>query len=77
MIPLSNLAFRRIEFLASRSASCRSKSWYEGGCQEGVTGQRPTCSSMDGVTPDSDAMKPQAPACAICPKNEFKQEGAS
>lgn len=62
-----------LDVIVLRSASYRSKSWYEGGYQEGVSGQRPTCSSLDGVTPDRDATKPQATACALCPKNEFKQ----
>lgn len=61
-----------LDVIVLRSASYRSKSWYEGGYTEGITGQRPTCSSLDGVQPDHDAMKPQAPACAICQKNEFK-----
>ena len=62
-----------LDCIVLRSASYRSKSWYEGGYSDGVTGQRPTCSSLDGVAPDSDVIKQQAAACAICPKNEFKQ----
>jgi hypothetical protein len=62
-----------LDVIVLRSASYRSKSWYEGGYQEGASGQRPTCSSLDGVAPDGDVPKRQAEACAICPKNEFKQ----
>ena len=63
-----------LDVIVLRSASYRSKSWYEDGFQDGAsTGKRPTCSSLDGVTPDSDVLKMQAQACAICPKNEFKQ----
>lgn len=62
-----------LDCIVLRSASYRSKSWYEGGYSEGITGQRPTCASLDGVTPDHDVIKAQAAACAICPKNEFKQ----
>lgn len=61
-----------LDVIVLRSAAYRSKSWYEGGYSEGVTGQRPTCASLDGVTPDHDVIKQQSPACAICPKNEFK-----
>lgn len=63
-----------LDVIVLRSASYRSKSWYEDGFQDGQsTGKRPTCSSLDGVSPDTDAMKPQSSACALCPKNEFKQ----
>jgi hypothetical protein len=62
-----------LDVIVLRSAGYRSKSWYEGGYSEGVTGQRPTCSSLDGVMPDGDVVKKQAEACAICSKNEFKQ----
>lgn len=62
-----------LDVIVLRSASYRSKSWYEDGFQDGTsTGKRPTCSSLDGVAPDHDALKVQAQACAICPKNEFK-----
>jgi hypothetical protein len=62
-----------LDGIVLRSASYRSKSWYEGGYQEGITGVRPTCASLDGVVPDGDVVKKQAEACAICPRNEFKQ----
>lgn len=63
-----------LDVIVLRSASYRSKSWYEDGFQDGQsTGKRPTCASIDGVTPDSDVLKAQAGACALCPKNEFKQ----
>lgn len=61
-----------LDVIVLRSASYRSKSWYEGGYQEGMSGQRPTCASLDGVAPDHDVLKKQSEACAICPKNEFK-----
>lgn len=61
-----------LDVVVLRSAAFRSKSWYEGGYTEGVSGVRPTCASINGVNPDLDAMKPQAQACALCPRNEFK-----
>jgi hypothetical protein len=62
-----------LDCIVLRSASYRSKSFYKDGYQEGVSGMRPTCSSLDGVTPDSDAPEKQSTACALCPRNEFKQ----
>lgn len=62
-----------LDCIVLRSASYRSKSFYKDGYQEGVSGLRPTCASLNGVTPDSDAVEPQSSACSLCPRNEFKQ----
>lgn len=62
-----------LDCIVLRSASYRSKSFYKDGYQEGVSGLRPTCASLNGVTPDADAPEPQASACSLCPRNEFKQ----
>lgn len=62
-----------LDCIVLRSAPYRSKSFYKDGYQEGISGLRPTCASLDGVTPDSDTVERQADACALCPRNEFKQ----
>lgn len=47
-----------------------SKNFYPGGFTEGST-EAPTCSSMDGITPDPGGTQVQAPSCAVCPQNVF------
>ncbi len=47
-----------------------SKNYYPGGFTEGST-EAPTCSSIDGITPDPGGQQVQAPSCAVCPQNVF------
>lgn len=62
-----------LDVIVLRSASYKSKSYYPAGSfDQDSSGTRPTCSALDGVTPDSDVATPQAAACAICPRNEWK-----
>jgi hypothetical protein len=45
-----------------------SRMYYDGPFAEGLN-TAPTCTSIDGVTPDKFADKPQARSCAECPHN--------
>ncbi len=63
-----------LDVILLRSVAYKSKSYYPAGSftDAGSDGQRPVCSSLDGVTPDPDAQVKQSAACAICPRNEWK-----
>lgn len=62
-----------LDVIILRSPSYKSKSYYpKNSYQDGNDGERPTCAALDGVTPDLDIATPQANACALCPRNEFK-----
>lgn len=61
-----------IDVIILRQARSKSKSFYQQFDANASDGQRPLCSSIDGVTPDSDSMQRQAQACALCPRNEWK-----
>lgn len=64
-----------LDCIVLRSASFKSKSYYPAGSfDQDSGGTRPTCAALDGVTPDSDVAAPQAQACAICPRNEWKTD---
>jgi len=47
-----------------------SKNYYPGGYVEGST-ESPTCTSMDGITPNPQSEAVQAPSCAVCPQNVY------
>lgn len=66
-----------LDVIVLRSAPYKSKSYYEANSFDDQTsaGARPICASVDGVTPDADVTERQSQACAICPRNVFKQEG--
>ena len=62
-----------IDVIILKQARHKSKSYYEkydpaGGSE----GQRPICSSLDGIVPDADAAQKQSNACAVCPRNVWK-----
>lgn len=62
-----------LDCIVLRSASYKSKSYYPAGSFDADSGgSRPVCAALDGVTPDADVAEPQATACAICPRNEWK-----
>ena len=64
-----------LDVIVLRSASYRSKTFYlPGSFTEGSLGQPPLCASIDGVTPDAGVAQKQAEACAICPRNEWKDQ---
>ena len=65
-----------LDCIILRSASYKSKSYYPANSfNDNSSGERPVCSALDGVNPDRDAQTPQATACAICPRNEWKMVG--
>jgi hypothetical protein len=43
----------------------------------GDGGDRPLCSSIDGVLPDDDVTQQQAESCALCPRNVWKTDAAT
>ena len=65
---------RALNMVVVNAAPNISRTFYEGTYEEGKTAA-PDCWSADGVTPASDAAKPQASACADCPQN-IKGSGA-
>jgi hypothetical protein len=66
-----------LDVIILRAAPSKSKSFYpkDSFNDESSKGGRPTCSSLNGITPDADAQQPQASACALCPRNEWKMVG--
>jgi hypothetical protein len=61
-----------IDVIILRQARQKSKSFYQQYDTNASDGQRPLCSSIDGIVPDADSMQKQATACALCPRNEWK-----
>jgi hypothetical protein len=62
-----------LDVIVLRSPTYKSKSYYpKDSYVEGNEGDRPVCAALDGITPDLDIATPQAQACALCPRNEFK-----
>lgn len=63
-----------LDVIVLRAAGYKSKSYYpkDSFNDDTSAGSRPICSALDGVNPDSDVQEKQAPACAICPRNEWK-----
>lgn len=57
-----------IEVVIIKAAPTLSKSYYSSGFEEGSS-EAPDCHSYDAVAPAADAAKPQAKACASCPRN--------
>jgi hypothetical protein len=64
-----------LDVIVLRAASYKSKSYYpkDSFNDDTSAGQRPVCAALDGVNPDHDVAQPQAQACAICPRNEWKE----
>jgi hypothetical protein len=65
-----------LDVIILRSAPVKAKSYYpEGSFEiEGSAGKRPTCAAIDGITPDADVEVRQATACAICPRNVWRND---
>lgn len=64
-----------LDVIILRSAGYKSKSYYPAGSfDQDNSGGRPLCAALDGNTPDSGIAEPQAAACAICPRNEWKTD---
>lgn len=54
-------------------AKQKSKSFYAA-FDPNQDGGRPICSSIDGLVPDPDVQQKQSDTCALCPKNQWKQQ---
>lgn len=52
-------------------AKSLSKTYYPGTFVDGSE-DRPTCASIDGITPDADVPIKQNDHCSTCPRNEWK-----
>lgn len=64
-----------LDCIILQQAPVKSKSYFKKFDPNGSSeGERPICSSLDGVTPDADVMTKQAEACAICPRNVWKTD---
>jgi hypothetical protein len=59
-----------IEVVILRTHKGTAKTYYEGKYVQGSS-DKPTCYSNDGVTPATDAQKPQSKTCAVCPHNQW------
>lgn len=59
-----------IDVIIVRQAKNKSKSYYAK-YDPNSAGERPICSSLDGIVPDADAAQKQAPNCATCPRNAW------
>lgn len=55
-------------------AKQKSKSFYKAFDPNQSDGDRPICSSIDGVIPDPDVQQKQCDTCALCPRNAWKQQ---
>lgn len=62
-----------IDVIVLKQAPHKSKSYYKQYDQDSA-GERPVCSSINGVVPDADAQEKQADACALCPRNVWKTD---
>jgi hypothetical protein len=59
-------------------APSKSKSFYaKYDPNSGDSGERPICSSIDGVLPDDDVTTEQSPTCALCPRNVWKTDATT
>lgn len=56
------------------NAPQKSKSFYKAFDPNQSEGDRPICSSIDGVVPDPDVTTKQSDTCALCPRNEWKTQ---
>ncbi len=61
-----------IDVVILRQARHKSKSFYAKYDPTSSDGERPICSSMNGVVPDIDVQQQQAVTCALCPRNAWK-----
>lgn len=59
-----------VQVVIIRAQEGLSKVFYkEGYDEEASAGQKPDCSSNDGIKPDAGAAEKQAKTCAVCPHN--------
>ena len=62
-----------IDVVILGQAPQKSKSFYEK-YDPNIEGQRPICSSIDGVVPDADVVLKQSETCVLCPRNVWKTD---
>lgn len=61
-----------VDVVIIKASKEKSKSFYlKGYDPETSEGQKPDCSSIDGVAPAADSPSPQAKKCATCPHNQW------
>lgn len=64
-----------LDCIILQQAKVKSKSYFKKYDPNGSSeGERPICSSIDGIIPDADVATKQAEACAVCPKNVWKTD---
>lgn len=61
-----------IDVVILGQAKQKSKSFYKKYDPGTSDGERPICSSIDGIVPDIDVMQKQCDTCALCPRNAWK-----
>jgi hypothetical protein len=66
-----------IDVVILGQAKQKSKSFYKKYDPNTSDGDRPICSSIDGVTPDQDVTTKQSETCALCPRNVWKTDPAT
>lgn len=61
-----------LDYVVLGAADVKSKSYYKKYVPGSSDGERPLCSSMNGVVPDADIAEPQHSTCGLCPRNAWK-----
>lgn len=62
-----------IDVIILGQAKQKSKSFYKK-FDPNQDGERPICSSIDGIVPDPDVIQKQCDTCVLCPKNVYKAD---
>lgn len=63
-----------IDVVILGQAHHKSKSFYKKYDPNTSDGDRPICSSIDGLVPDADVAAKQSETCALCPRNVWKTD---
>lgn len=63
-----------LDVIVLGQAKLKSKSFYKKYDPNTSDGDRPICSSMDGLVPDLDVTAKQCDSCALCPRNVWKTD---
>lgn len=66
-----------IDVIILGQARVKSKSYYKKFDQSTSDGDRPICSSIDGVVPDLDVVHKESDTCALCPRNVWKRDAVT
>jgi hypothetical protein len=65
-----NVPARALEVVILAANPNKSKVFYKDGYVEGNS-EKPTCVSLDGISPSANAQQPQSKKCAVCPHNAW------